>query len=122
MSDLESHNMQLRRISYKVFKYFFETVVVGGTMDCPFCKHWKSFTITKKAFEPKIYLASCETLTCAWHGDAEILIQRWTGLDHGSVQIILALFDTTASHKKIAAEIQRLTEIQRLEQKRTFQS
>lgn len=102
MLTLDPASMRLRRISKKVFNFYFPGAGVDELAKCPFCQQGRSFYIARQGFEPKILTGVCRDIVCSFKGDARRLIQRWHGLEAGYVDRVLEAFDAGSSDKKIA--------------------
>ncbi|ODS33674.1 MAG: hypothetical protein SCARUB_01194 [Candidatus Scalindua rubra] len=122
MSDINPKVMLERRISEKVFDYFFPNVEIDTRIKCPFCGHVKSFRIVKKIFEPKVLIGICNELTCQFNGGAHDLIRRWYDLSHRDVYEIMKVFDTDAGYGEIKAEIDKRIQARNQVRRRTFQN
>jgi hypothetical protein len=112
--------MRLRRISHRVFGYFFPGFQVDEKMKCPFCGQPMAFRVARNGFDARIYIGRCENMTCQFSGDAGYLVERWTCLSQARASEILHMFDSVATDGEITEKIEKLTEEEAQERRRTF--
>lgn len=99
---LDPTKMRLRRISKKVFKFYFPGLKVDELTKCPFCQQGRSFYIARQGLETNILIGACRDIVCSFRGDAARLVQRWHRLEATYINRILEAFDSGSSEKEIA--------------------
>jgi transcription elongation factor Elf1 len=100
--------MMERRVSLRVFKYYFPAMEAGEVTSCPFCSA-KRLRVTGSFGESRIYQARCSN--CGYAGTAADIIRDLEKISQEDARMVMRLFDGGGGdEKKIEEEIGKMKE------------